>query len=153
MQIWVDADACPRGAKDVLFRCADRARVSVTLVANQYLSTPPSKYIKAIQVPAGFDVADNEIVARLEAGDLVITADIPLADEVISKGGAALNPRGTLYSKENIKDHLQRRDMMDELRGSGMISGGPDVYGNKEVQRFSNALDRYITKHATKVPD
>lgn len=153
MQIWVDADACPRGAKDVLFRCAERAEVSVTLVANQYLNTPPSKFIKAVQVPAGFDVADNEIVARLTAGDLVITADIPLADEVISKGGAALNPRGTLYSKENIKDHLQRRDMMDELRGSGMISGGPDTYGNKEVQRFSNALDRYITKHVTKPPN
>jgi uncharacterized protein YaiI (UPF0178 family) len=147
MQIWVDADACPRGAKDVLFRCAERTEVSVTLVANQYLNTPPSKFVSALQVPAGFDVADNEIVARLEAGDLVITADIPLADEVITKGGAALNPRGTLYSRENIKDHLQRRDMMDELRGSGMISGGPDTYGNKEVQRFSNALDRYITKH------
>ena len=121
--------------------------MSVTLVANQYLNTPPSKFVSALQVPAGFDVADNEIVARLEAGDLVITADIPLADEVITKGGAALNPRGTLYSRENIKDHLQRRDMMTELRGSGMISGGPDTYGNKEVQRFSNALDRYITKH------
>jgi hypothetical protein len=148
MQIWVDADACPRPAKDVLFRVAERAHVSVTLVANQYLKTPPSKYVKALQVPAGFDVADNEIVALLEPGDLVVTADIPLADEVISKGGAALNPRGTLYSKENIKDHLQRRDMLDELRGSGMVSGGPDVYGNKEVQRFSNALDRYVTKNA-----
>ena len=147
MQIWVDADACPRAAKDVLFRCAQRTRVVTTLVANQYLKTPPSEFIKALQVPAGFDVADNEIVARLEPGDLVITADIPLADEVISKGGVALNPRGTLYSAENIKDHLQRRDMMDELRNSGMVSGGPDVYGNKEVQAFANALDRYVVKH------
>ena len=149
MHIWVDADACPRPAKDVLFRVAERTHVTVTLVANQYLKTPASRYVNALQVPAGFDVADNEIVARLEPGDLVVTADIPLADEVISKGGAALNPRGTLYTTENIKDHLQRRDMLDELRGSGMVSGGPDTYGNKEVQRFSNALDRYVTKNAS----
>ena len=147
MHIWVDADACPRPVKDVLFRCADRAQVATTLVANQYLKTPPSKYIKAIQVPGGFDVADNEIVARLEPGDLVITQDIPLADEVVAKGAAAINPRGMQYTKENIKDHLQRRDMREELRDNGMVSGGPDAYRKKELQAFSNALDRYVTKH------
>ncbi len=147
MQIWVDADACPRPAKEVLFRCANRTQTQVVLVANAYLATPPSKYVKALQVPAGFDVADNEIVARLSPGDLVITADIPLADEVIAKGGAALNPRGTQYTKENIKDHLQRRDMREELRGFGMVSGGPEAYGKKEVQAFANALDRYVTQH------
>ena len=150
MQIWVDADACPRQAKEVLFRVAKRLQVKVTLVANQYLKTPPSPYISALQVPGGFDVADNEIVARLEVGDLVITADIPLADEVVSGGGSALNPRGKMYTKENIKDHLQRRDMMDELRSSGMISGGPDPYGNKEIQAFANALDRHLAKNHTK---
>jgi len=147
MQIWVDADACPRAVKEVLFRCANRAQVMTTLVANQFLKAPPSAYIKSVQVPGGFDVADNEIVARLEKDDLVITADIPLADEVISKQGAALNPRGTFYTKENIKDHLQRRDMRESLRDSGMVSGGPDAYGKKELQAFSNALDRYVTQH------
>ena len=151
LKIWVDADACPRGAKEVLFRCAERTQTEVILVANQYLATPPSKYVSARQVPAGFDVADNEIVARMGPGDLVITADIPLADEVVSKGGGALNPRGTQYTKENIKDHLQRRDMREELRSSGMISGGPDPYGNKEVQAFANALDRYVTKNKRKI--
>ncbi len=147
MQIWVDADACPRAAKDVLFRVADRRAVKVTLVANQYLKTPPSPHIRAIVVPKGFDVADNEIVGRAEPGDLVITADVPLADELISKGVAALNPRGTLYTSENVRDHLQRRDMREQLRESGLVSGGPDAYGNKEVQAFANALDRYVTKH------
>ena len=147
MQIWVDADACPRAAKDVLFRAADKRAVLTTLVANQYLKTPPSKYIQAIQVAQGFDVADNEIVARLEPGDLVITADIPLADEVIAKGGAAISPRGVVYSAENIKDILSRRDMMEQLRDSGMVSGGPDEYAKKDVQAFANALDRYLTRH------
>jgi len=100
-----------------------------------------------LQVPAGFDVADNEIVRRLEPGDLVITADIPLADEVVSGGGTALNPRGKLYTPENIKNHLARRNAMDELRSAGMISGGPDAFSNKEIQAFSNALDRHLTKH------
>ncbi|NOX49105.1 MAG: YaiI/YqxD family protein [Gammaproteobacteria bacterium] len=146
-QVWVDADACPRPVKEVLFRAADRRQVGVTLVANQFLQTPPSKYISSIQVPAGFDVADNEIVRRLQVGDLVVTADIPLADEVITKGGRALNPRGTFYTPENIKDHLNRRDILDELRSSGMVSGGPDSYGKKEIQAFSNALDRELTKN------
>ena len=147
MQIWVDADACPRPVKEVLYKCADRNQVLTTLVANQYIKTPPSKFIESTQVPGGFDVADDEIVARLSALDLVITADIPLADEVVAKGGAALNPRGMLYTKENIKDHLQRRDMRESLRDTGLISGGPDAYGKKELQAFANALDRYVTKH------
>lgn len=145
MQIWVDADACPKAVKEVLFRCAERTQTAVTLVANQYLATPRSKFVKALQVPAGFDVADNEIVARLSPGDLVVTADIPLADEVLAKQGAALNPRGTWYTRENIKDHLQRRDMREELRASGLVGGGPDTYGKKDLQQFSNALDRYVT--------
>jgi len=145
VQIWVDADACPKAVKEVLFRCADRTGTQVTLVANQYLPTPRSKYVNALQVPAGFDVADNEIIARLQPGDLVVTADVPLADEVLAKQGAAINPRGTRYTRENIKDHLQRRDMREELRASGLVGGGPDAYGKKELQNFSNALDRYLT--------
>ena len=147
MQIWVDADACPRPAKDVLFRLADRRGVMVTLVANHHLPTPRSQYVQSVVVPKGFDVADNEIVARVAADDLVVTADVPLADEIINKGAAALNPRGTLYTPENIRDHLQRRNMREQLRESGLVSGGPDAYGNKEVQAFANALDRYVTKH------
>lgn len=147
MQIWVDADACPRAAKEVLFRLADRRRVNVTLVANQFLKTPPSRYVQSVVVPGGFDVADSEILDRVEAGDLVITADVPLADEVIGKDATALNPRGTLYTSENVRDHLQRRDMREQLRESGLVSGGPDAYGNKEVQAFANALDRFVTRH------
>ena len=146
MQIWVDADACPKPVKEVLFRAAERTQVQVTLVANQYLPTPRSSFVSAIQVEKGFDVADEEIVKRMTSGDLVITGDIPLADEVISKGGVALNPRGTLYSSENIKNHLQRRDMMEQLRDTGMISGGPDPYGKKELQNFANALDKQLAK-------
>jgi uncharacterized protein YaiI (UPF0178 family) len=148
MQIWIDADACPRAVKDVLFKAAERRKITMVLVANQYLSTPPSSYISAIQVPSGFDEADNAIVARVKPTDLVITADIPLADEVITAGGAALTPRGTLYTAENIKDHLTRRDMLDELRGSGVITGGPPTLNNKDIQVFANALDRYLTRHA-----
>ena len=142
MRIWVDADACPRPIKEVLFRAAAKREVRVTLVANQYLKTPPSPWIDALQVPGGFDVADNEILRLMASGDIVITADVPLADEVVSAGGVALNPRGTQYTAANIKDHLQRRDMMDELRGMGEISGGPKAFDNKNVQQFSNALDR-----------
>ena len=146
MQVWVDADACPKLAKEVLFRVAERLQVQVTLVANQYLATPASKFVSAIQVPAGFDVADNEIVKRMSPGDLIITADIPLADEVVGSGGKALNPRGTLYTPENIKDHLQRRDMMEQLRNDGAVSGGPDAYDKKDVQAFANALDRHLVR-------
>jgi uncharacterized protein YaiI (UPF0178 family) len=147
LHIWVDADACPKLAKEVLFRAADKRQVPVTLVANQYLKTPQSQYISSVQVPQGFDVADNEIVARLAPGDLVVTADIPLADEVITKGGAAISPRGAIYTRDNIKDILSRRDLMETLRDSGMVSGGPDTYAKKDVLGFANALDRYITLH------
>lgn len=146
LTIWVDADACPRAVKDVLFRAAEKRQVQLTLVANQFLRTPPSPYINSIQVPAGFDVADNAIVDKMLAGDLVITADIPLADDVITKGGTALNPRGMIYTRENIKDHLTRRDMLDELRGSGLVTGGPPTLDKKDIQSFANGLDRFLTR-------
>ncbi len=154
MEIWVDADAAPNAIKEVIFRAAERLQIHTTLVANQYIRTPPSKVIKAIQVPAGFDVADNTIVEKLAPGDLVITADIPLADEVITKGGTALNPRGMLYTKENIKDRLSRRDMMEELRSSGPllegVSGGPRPLDKRDVQSFANALDRFLAQSQAK---
>ena len=127
MKIWVDADACPVVIKDILYRAADRTGVTLTLVANQRITIPRSRYIKFVQVASGFDVADNEIVKRLGAGDLVITSDIPLAAEVIEKGGLALSPRGELYTANNIKSRLNMRDFMDTLRASGIDIGGPPV--------------------------
>lgn len=147
MQIWVDADACPRVIKDILFRAAERTETKLTLVANQYLPTPPSPLITAIQVPAGFDVADNTIVQKLEKGDLVITADIPLASEVIDKGGLALNPRGEMYTKENIRQRLSMRDFMDTLRSSGIDTGGPPALNQQDRQLFANKLDQFLAKH------
>lgn len=149
-RIWIDADACPRPIKEVLFRAAAKRQVETTLIANQYLRTPPSKYIRAVQVELGFDVADNEIVRRMHSGDLVVTQDIPLADEVIRAGGVAINPRGTLYTEANIKDHLSRRDLMEQLRDGGMVSGGPSAFDKKDVQAFANALDRAVTKALNK---
>ncbi|MHB1175434.1 MAG: YaiI/YqxD family protein [Sulfuriferula sp.] len=146
MHIWVDADACPGVIKDILFRAAERAQISMTLVANQLLRTPPSPYIRALQVPRGFDVADNEIVQRLQAGDLVITADIPLAADVIEKSGHALNPRGEFYSKETIRALLTMRNFMDELRGSGVQTGGPAVFSNSDRQAFANQLDKFLAR-------
>ncbi|MEE2781982.1 MAG: YaiI/YqxD family protein [Pseudomonadota bacterium] len=146
MHIWVDADACPRPIKEILFKAAERREVETTLIANQYLHTPPCRFINAIVVAQGFDVADNEIVKRMSMGDLVVTQDIPLADEVVAKGGVALNPRGTLYTEANIKDHLSRRDMMEQLRDSGMVSGGPSSFDKKDIQAFSNSLDRELTR-------
>ena len=148
MQIWVDADACPKAVKQVLFRAAERLAITTTLVANQFIATPASKTIQSLQVPAGLDVADDEIVARMSAGDLVITADIPLADQVIAKGGWALNPRGMLYTKENIKDHLSRRDMLDELRIIGAGSGGPSSLNTKDAAGFAKAQDHFLASHA-----
>ena len=145
-QIWVDADACPRAIKEVLYRAADRLQIPMILIANQFLRTPPSKFISSVQVESGLDVADNAIIERMSAGDLVVTQDIPLADEVITRGGQALNPRGTLYTRENIKDHLNRRDMLDELRSSGNVTGGPPALDKKDVQIFANALDRTLTR-------
>lgn len=148
MKIWVDADACPVVAREILFRAADRTKVQLTLVANQPMRTPPSKNIRALQVPPGFDVADNEIVKRLEAGDLVVTSDIPLAAEVIEKGGHALSPRGELHTKDNIGAKLNMRDFMDTMRSSGVeMIGGPSVYGQREKQEFANNLDRLLTRY------
>ncbi len=148
MHIWVDADACPNVIKEILFRAAERVQLSLTLVANRSLRTPPSKFIKSIQVASGFDVADNHIVQYLQAGDLVITADIPLAAEVIEKDGHALNPRGMLYTRDNIKERLAMRDLMDELRGSGIQTGGPNVLSQSDRQAFANQLDRFLAKHS-----
>ncbi len=147
MQIWVDADACPNVIKEILFRAAERVQTSLILVANKTLRTPVSRYISSIRVGAGLDVADNAIVKGMESGDLVITADIPLASEVIGKGGHALNPRGEFYSKENIEERLTMRNFMDELRGSGVNTGGPATLNQKDRQAFANQLDRFLAKH------
>ncbi len=144
-QIWIDADACPKAIKEILYRVADRVRVPVILVANQPLQVPRSCYIRLIQVAAGFDVADNHIVQQAKAGDLVITADIPLAAEVIAKGGLALNPRGDLYTEDNIRERLSMRNFMDTLRGSGVYAGGPAVFSQKDRQVFANQLDRLLS--------
>ncbi len=151
MKIWVDADACPVVIKEILFRAAERTQVELTLVANQPVHRPSSRYIKTIQVAAGFDVADNEIVKRLAAGDLVITADIPLAAEVIEKGGHALNPRGELYSEENIKARLNMRDFMDTMRASGINTGGPAALSQSDRQSFANHLDAFLARYAGEV--
>jgi uncharacterized protein YaiI (UPF0178 family) len=150
MQIWVDADACPNVIKDVLFRVADRLEVQVTLVANKLLRTPPSRFIKAIQVPAGFDVADNEIVRLVQEGDLVITGDIPLAADVLEKGGHPLNPRGEFYTKDNIQQYLTMRSFMDDLRSSGVDTGGPPAFSQSDIRAFANQLDRYLARQRSK---
>jgi uncharacterized protein len=144
MKIWVDADACPKVIKEILFRAAKRMQVMVVLVSNHPLPAPPSPFITKLQVTSGFDVADNKIVQSIEAGDLVITADIPLADAVVSKGGMALNPRGELYSEANIKQRLSIRNFSEGLRSSGVATGGPAKISKKEIQDFANALDRVI---------
>ncbi|HEY5930477.1 MAG TPA: YaiI/YqxD family protein [Burkholderiales bacterium] len=144
MRIWVDADACPNVIKDILFRAAERAKVTLTLVANQPLRTPPSQYIRSVQVPAGFDAADNRIVELAESGDLVVTADIPLAAGALGKGAKALDPRGELYTPDNIKEKLAVRKLMDELRSSGVDTGGPAIFGAADRQAFANRLDRLL---------
>jgi uncharacterized protein YaiI (UPF0178 family) len=148
MRIWVDADACPVVIKEILFKAAERTRVQLTLVANQPVTVPRSRHIESLRVPSGFDVADREIVKRLSPGDLVITADIPLAAEVIDKRGHALNPRGELYSADNIKARLNMRDFMDTLRASGIDTGGPPTLSQRDRQSFANHLDRLLTKYA-----
>jgi uncharacterized protein YaiI (UPF0178 family) len=145
-KIWVDADACPKVIKEILFRAAERVGVPVILVANQPIQVPRSRHIRSVQVAAGFDVADNHIVQQLETGDLVITADIPLAAEVIDKGGLALNPRGELYTEDNIRQRLNMRDFMDTLRGSGVDTGGPAAFSQADRQAFANQLDRLLAK-------
>lgn len=144
MTIWVDADACPVVIKDILFRAATRTRIPLVLVANQSVRVPAAPNIRSIQVASGFDVADDEIVQRVEAGDLVITSDIPLAAEVIAKGAQALSPRGEALDKENVGARLNIRDFMDTMRASGVQTGGPPALSQRDRQQFANHLDRYL---------
>jgi uncharacterized protein YaiI (UPF0178 family) len=150
LRIWVDADACPKVIKEILFRAAERVGLELTLVANAPLRVPASRFISTLQVERGFDVADNRIVALVEAGDLVVTADIPLAAAVIEKGGHALNPRGELYTPDNIKERLAMRNLMDELRSAGQVSGGPPAISNSDRMAFANSLDRLLAKRRPK---
>lgn len=147
MQIWVDADACPVVMKEILFRAAERTKTAVILVANRVMQIPRSEFISFIKVGSGADVADDEIVKQMNGGDLVITADIPLAAQVIDKKGHALNPRGELYTTENIRERLGIRDFMDELRASGIDTGGPPALNKNDRQNFANGLDRFLTQH------
>jgi len=148
MKIWVDADACPVVIKEILFRAAERMKIETILVVNHAMRIPPSKYISRVQVSSGFDVADDEIVKRIEKGDLVITGDIPLASEVIDNGGQALNPRGELYTTENIRSILNVRDFMDTMRSSGVeMSGGPPPLSQTDRQNFANNLDRILAQN------
>lgn len=147
MQIWVDADACPQAIKEILLRAAERAQVLTTLVANTLLRTPSSPFIRAIRVPQGFDVADHRIVQEMQPGDLVVTADIPLAAEVIARGGHALDPRGELYSEDNVRERLAMRNLMQELRSTGALIGGPAPLGQSDRHLFANHLDRFLARH------
>ena len=146
MHIWVDADACPAAIKEILYRAAQRVGVPLTLVANQPLHTPPSKLIRSVRVQRGFDVADRHIAESVQPGDLVITADIPLAAEIIEKGGEAINPRGEHYTTESIRERLAFRDLMAELRDTGEVTGGPPPLSPSDRQAFANALDRLLTR-------
>jgi uncharacterized protein YaiI (UPF0178 family) len=148
MKIWVDADACPVVIKEIIFRAAERTKIEITLLANHYLKVPPSKYINFVQVTSGFDVADDEIVQRADIGDLVITADIPLAAEVVEKGCIALNPRGELYTASNIKQRLNIRDFMDTMRASGVHTGGAPPLSQSDRQAFANNLDKWLAKNS-----
>lgn len=148
MRIWIDADACPGPVKDILFRAAERLRIESILVANHCLKIPRSPFIKTVQVKKGFNGADILIIDSLAPGDLVITADIPLAAEVVAASATALNPRGTLYTEETIQEHLARRNFMDELRSTGALTGGPSSLSKVHLQAFANQLDRYLTRHA-----
>lgn len=150
MKIWVDADACPVVIKEILFKAAQRTGVETTFVANQSIRIPPSEHIKMLVVSSGFDVADDEIVKLVNAGDLVITADIPLAAEVIEKGGLALNPRGEMYTASDIKAKLQMRDFMDTMRASGEHTGGQAPLSQSDRQTFANHLDRWLTQQKKK---
>ena len=150
MKIWVDADACPNVIKEILFRAANRKQILTILVANQYIKTPPSTFIQSVQVAAGFDVADNHIAQETAAGDIVITADIPLAAAIVAKGAHGINPRGTLYTEHNIKQTLAMRNFMEEMRSAGQVSGGPPPLDHRDRQAFANTLDRLLAKLAPK---
>jgi uncharacterized protein YaiI (UPF0178 family) len=147
MQIWVDADACPRAIKEILFRGAERVQVVLTLVANQPLHVPRSPYLRAIRVPRGFDEADRRIVQLVQSGDLVVTADVPLAADVLAKGAWVLDPRGRSYTEENIQEALAMRDLADQLRSTGVETGGPPPLGKADRQAFANELDRILSRH------
>ncbi|MDQ7059162.1 MAG: YaiI/YqxD family protein [Ghiorsea sp.] len=147
MRIWVDADACPVPVKDILFRAAERAKINTILVANSMMRVPKSAYISAVQVDAGADVADQYIVDALDVGDLVITADVPLAADVIEKGGLALNPRGSMFTPDSIKSQLSMRNFMDDLRGSGVMTGGQAAFNHSDRQAFANQLDKILTQY------
>lgn len=148
MQIWVDADACPGVIKEILFRAAERTGIPLTLVANHHMRVPKAQHIRMLQVAGGFDVADDEIVERIESGDLVITSDIPLAAQIIDKGGFVLTPRGERYTTENIKARLTMRDFMDTMRSSGVNTGGPPALDNRDRKAFADQLDRLIAQHS-----
>ncbi|MBD2114676.1 MULTISPECIES: YaiI/YqxD family protein [Cyanophyceae] len=150
MQIWVDADACPNVIKEILFRAAKRVELKTTLVANQELQIPGSSYIESVLVRSGLDVADSYIVQHLQSGDLVITADIPLAAEAIEKGAYALNPRGEFYDRGNIRERLSMRNFLNELRSGGVETGGPPPFSQRDTAAFANQLDRFLTKHRNK---
>ena len=149
MHIWVDADACPVVIREILYRAAERTGVELTLVANRWIQVPPSRHIRAMQVESGFDVADNEIARRVQSGDLVVTSDIPLAAEVIARDALALNPRGELYTADNIRQRLNMRDFMDTLRASGIDTGGQSTMGPRDRQAFANQLDRLLARAQT----
>lgn len=153
MHIWVDADACPAVIKDILFRVAERVQMNVTLVANQLMRVPGSRYIRALQVPAGADAADAEIVGRVEPGDIVVTGDIPLAALVLDKGGLPLNPRGEWYTRDTIAQQLTMRAFMEDLRGAGIDTGGPAAFSHADRQAFANALDRELARSRARRPD
>ena len=150
MVVWVDADACPAQIKEILFRAAERVQIRTVLVANHALRVPRSQFIEARQVEAGFDVADARILAALGAGDLVVTADVPLAAQVVAAKAFALNPRGTLYTPNNVQDHLARRNFMDALRSSGETTRGPAALGTADVQQFASELDKFLTRQRTR---
>ena len=152
MQIWVDADACPQVIKEILFRAAERAQILTTLVANTLLRVPPSPFVRSVRVAKGFNVADNQIVEQIQPGDLVVTADIPLAAEVIGRGAQALDPRGELYSEDNVRERLAMRNLMQELRATGDILGGPAPFNQSDRQRFANHLDRLLTRSGRDLP-
>ena len=147
MQIWVDADACPREIKELLYRTAQRVKIKLTLVANQSLYTPPSEFIETVLVRDGMNVADRRIVELVAPGDLVVTADIPLAADIVAKGAEAIDPRGGLYTHANIGERIAMRNVIDQLRGGGQMSGGPPNFGPKDRQAFANQLDRWLVKH------
>lgn len=148
VRIWVDADACPNVIKEILFRAALRTKTVMTLVSNQFLNIPPTPFIKKIQVSAGFDVADNKIVELMGSGDLIITADILLADAVVNKGGTALNPRGKLYTPRNMKQHLSLRNFNTDLRNAGVMTGGPAGLSKKEIRAFADSLDSFLARYS-----